>query len=325
MFLSVVNLRLGQIVIRWHTRQTFTSVDERLYGAIAQQASAVVYNGLLFNQTEEALSETAALYQASADLNTAQTYDAVLTALRQHTVLGQGSHSVTISFFDRPWEKAQLPEEIYLLADWGGFDSSQPARFRIDSIPGFMDLVSSEEMLIHSDVATDERITDEFRNILIHAMNVKSAIYVPLVIGSRRVGFINGYYAKPKTFSEEQLRRLNVLVNQAAVSIQSIYLYEQTQKALAETEALYVGSESIVLSNSEQDVLHGLIQSTMLQTLDRPNIFMFDEPIEDGIPTDVTIVAQWENEGVPSTVPIGARFLVEQVHLPPAPSSRIRR
>lgn len=314
MFLSVVNLRLGQIVIRWQTRQTFTSVDERLYGAIAQQASAVVYNRLLFNQTEEALSETAALYQASADLNTAQTYEDVLTALRQHTVLGQGSHNVTISFFDRPWEKGQLPEEVYLLADWGGSElNQQPTRFRIDSVPGFFELVSSEEMLIHADVATDERISDEFRAILMNAMNVRAAIYMPLIIGSRRVGFINGYYPRTLTVAEGQIRRLSVLVSQAAVSVQSIYLYEQTQKALAETEALYVGSESIVLSNSEQDVLHGLIQSTMLQSLDRANIFMFDEPVEDGIPTDVTIVAQWENEGVPNMVPIGARFPVEQV------------
>jgi PAS domain S-box-containing protein len=281
MFLSVVNLRLGQIVIRWHTRQTFTSVDERLYGAIAQQASAVVYNRLLFNQTEEALSETAALYQASADLNTAQTYEDVLTALRQHTVLGQGSHNVTISFFDRPWEKGQLPEEVYLLADWGGSElNQQPTRFRIDSVPGFFELVSSEEMLIHADVATDERISNEFRAILMNAMNVRAAIYMPLIIGSRRVGFINGYYPRTMTVSEGQIRRLSVLVSQAAVSVQSIYLYEQTQKALAETEALYVGSESIVLSNSEQDVLHGLIQSTMLQSLDRANIFMFDEPVE---------------------------------------------
>ena len=51
----------------------------------------------------------------------------------------------------------------------------------------------------------------------------------------------------------------------------------------------------------------------MLQSLDRANIFMFDEPVEDGIPTDVTSVAQWENEGVPNMVPIGARFPVEQV------------
>ncbi|MCA9953404.1 MAG: GAF domain-containing protein [Anaerolineales bacterium] len=237
MYLSVVNLRLGQIVIRWHNRQTFTSVDERLYGAIAQQASSVVYNRLLFNQTEEALSETAALYQASADINTAQTYDQVLTALRQHTALGQGSHSVTINFFDRPWDKDQIPEEVFLLANWGEAEAVQPARFRVDTIPGFLDLINSDEMLVHSDVATDERISDEFREVLLKMMNVKAAVYVPLTIGNRRVGYINGYYGRPKSFTDEQLRRLNVLVSQAAVSIQSLQLLEQTRRR-ADREAL---------------------------------------------------------------------------------------
>ena len=232
MFLSVGNLQIGQIIIRWQKEQTFTQADERLYGAIAQQASSVVYNRLLFNQTEEALSETAALYQASADINTAQSYDEVLTALRQHTILGQGSHIVSISFFDRPWEKDQTPEEVYFLATWNTANapSSQPQRFRIDDIPGFRGLVSPEEIIVHGDVANDERIGNEFRTILMEEMDTKGVIYAPLYIGSRRVGFINGYYDKTLSFSEQQIRRLNVLVRQAAVTIQSLNLLEQTRR-----------------------------------------------------------------------------------------------
>lgn len=237
MYLSVANLRLGQIVIRWDHRQTFTSVDERLYGAIAQQASSVVYNRLLFNQTEEALSETAALYQASADINTAQTYDEVLTALRQHTVLGQGSHNVTISFFDRPWDKNQTPEEIYLLANWGGADNAQPSRYKVSDAPGLLELIASDELVVHEDIATDERMSQEFRTILIEGMGTRAAVSAPLVIGSRRIGFISGYYPRSMSVSEEQLRRLSVLVSQAAVSIQSLQLLEQTRRR-ADREAL---------------------------------------------------------------------------------------
>ena len=37
MFLSVGNLQIGQIIIRWCKEQTFTKADERLYGAIASR------------------------------------------------------------------------------------------------------------------------------------------------------------------------------------------------------------------------------------------------------------------------------------------------
>ncbi len=314
MYLNVGNLRLGQIIIHWDKVQTFTNADERLYGAIAQQASSVVYNRLLFNQTEEALSETAALYQASADLNTAQTFDEVLIALRQHTILGQGTHNVTISFFDRVWDKDDLPEEVHVLAEWGVTDvEDRPTRFKVDAFPGFLDLLDQDELQVHEDVANDKRISEEGRVGFVEYFNTQAIVSAPLIVGSRRLGFINGYYPKPMSFTEEQLRRLNVLSRQAAITIQSIRLYEQTQEALAQTEALYTGSERIVLASTEEDILQSLIQSTELRRLDRASLYMFDRPVEDRVPRDVTVVATWVNEGVPPSVQVGTRFEVARV------------
>jgi PAS domain S-box-containing protein len=103
------------------------------------------------------------------------------------------------------------------------------------------------------------------------------------------------------------------VMQQLAAHIENLRLTEQVQTALAQTEALYTGSERIVLSSTEADVLESLIYSTELRNLDRANIFLFDQPVEDGIPRDVTAVAIWENEGVPRTVEVGTRFSVEQL------------
>ena len=64
----------------------------------------------LFRQVESTLSETDALYRGSAALSEARTYDAILEALLQHTVLGEGSQRATLELFDRPWAEATLPE-----------------------------------------------------------------------------------------------------------------------------------------------------------------------------------------------------------------------
>ena len=313
MYLNVGNLRLGQIVIHWNKVQTFTNTDERLYGAIAQQASSVVYNRLLFNQTEEALSETAALYQASSDLNTAQTFEEVLTALRQHTVLGQGAHNVTISFFDRPWEKDQRPEEVQVLARWETVPSQAPERFKLTDFPEIDVILKRDELSVFEDVATDERFSEQGRHIIREQLKANAYISVPIVAAGQWVGFISGLYLHKVSFSEDQLRRLTVLTRQASVTVQSIHLYERTQEALAQTEALYTGSERIVLASTEDDILQSLIQSTELRRLDRASIFMFDHPVEDRVPGDVTVVATWVNEGVPPSVQIGTRFEVARV------------
>jgi GAF domain-containing protein len=136
---------------------------------------------------------------------------------------------------------------------------------------------------------------------------------VPIVVAGQWVGFISGLYPHKVSFSEEQTRRLNVLVRQAAVTIQSIRLYEQTQEALAQTEALYTGSERIVLASTEDDILQSLIQSTELRRLDRASLFMFDKPVEDRVARDVRVMATWVNEGVPPSVQVGTRFEVARV------------
>lgn len=106
---------------------------------------------------------------------------------------------------------------------------------------------------------------------------------------------------------------VNSVMEQLAAHIENLRLTEQAQTALAQTEALYSGSERIVLSSTEKDILESLIFSTELRKLDRANIFLFEEPVEDGIVRDVTAVAVWENEGVPRTVEVGTRFTVDQV------------
>ncbi len=314
LYLNVGNLRLGHIIIHWNKAQTFTNADERLYGAIAQQASSVVYNRLLFNQTEEALSETAALYQASADLNTAQTFDEVLTALRQHTILGQSTNHVTINFFDRAWEKGDMPQEIETLAQWSTVSNRGPDRYKLAQYPDADTILRSDDLIIFEDIATDERFSEQGKQMLIHQFDAKSFVYVPIVVAGQWMGFISGLYPNKVNFSEEQLRRLKVLVRQAAVTLQSIRLYEQTQEALAQTEALYTGSERIVLSSTEEDILHSLIVSTELRNLDRASLFMFEHPVEDRKARDVSVVATWVNEGVPPSVKVGARF--EAAHVP---------
>lgn len=106
---------------------------------------------------------------------------------------------------------------------------------------------------------------------------------------------------------------VNSVMQQLASHIENLRLTEQVQISLAQTEALYTGSERIVLSSTEADILESLIYSTQLRNLERANIFLFDQPVEDNVARDVTVVAVWENEGVPHTVDVGARFTVDQV------------
>ncbi|MCB8924427.1 MAG: PAS domain S-box protein [Ardenticatenaceae bacterium] len=117
----------------------------------------------------------------------------------------------------------------------------------------------------------------------------------------------------PEEEDTEMEEVVNSVMQQLASHIENLRLTEQVQTSLAQTEALYTGSERIVLSSTEEDILQSLVLSTELRKLDRANIFMFDEPVEDGVARDVMVVATWVNEGIPPSVQVGTRFEVENV------------
>jgi GAF domain-containing protein/FixJ family two-component response regulator len=88
-----------------------------------QTAASALQNTIsredLFTQVQINLAETEALYQASARLNSAASYDDILTVLRQHSILGHmNASNVSIHLFDRPWTTTDKPEWLIPIARW---------------------------------------------------------------------------------------------------------------------------------------------------------------------------------------------------------------
>lgn len=57
----------------------------------------------------------------------------------------------------------------------------------------------------------------------------RSAIFIPLISGEPTLGIIAAHSDEPHRFSEEDLRRLNILANQAAAAIANARLYEEAR------------------------------------------------------------------------------------------------
>jgi GAF domain-containing protein len=132
------------------------------------------------------------------------------------------------------------------------------------------------------------------------------------VVGGQWFGLLMGQARTVLDIDEDEIRQITSLTDQAAVLIQNMRLFEQTQAALAETEALYAGSDRVVRAMTVDDVLQALIHSTTLQRLDRVSIVFFNRPWEDEMPEEATIVATWERSGEESRAPVGTRYPLTQ-------------
>ena len=230
---------IGLISLAWFDVQEFDETDQQLYNSLATQASSVLHNRLLFKQTDEALSETAALYEASADINAATSFDDIVNALRNHTILGHNINNLSLNYFDRPWTENERPEWVEVVTRWSKLPGSAVMpRYPLSAFPSAEELLHRDSPTLIEDVMSDPRLDDNVRSLYTERFQAHSTIFVPLVLGNQWVGYINAIYPQKMTFPDQDVRRIIALSRQAAVAIQSILLLEATQARARREQAL---------------------------------------------------------------------------------------
>ncbi len=202
-----------------------------LLRSIGQQVGVVIDNARLFEQTQRALAETEALYQASAELQAVDNYYNILDTLRKHTILGKGAVYVSIDLYDHPWKAEQPPEWVTSLARWGTLPPEvSTERYLWQTFFSSPKLLQADRISIVHNVERDTRLDDNMRTLYGNLIQAKTLIFAPLVVAGAWIGHLSAFYRQEYTFSDEQLRHLTALAAQAAVAIQNLRLLEESRR-----------------------------------------------------------------------------------------------
>jgi GAF domain-containing protein/CheY-like chemotaxis protein len=257
---------VGLLILDNANPEAYSLETVELIGSVAAQIAVAIQNANLFQQTQAALGETAGLYQASAEINTAKSYPEILEALRRHTIAGQKAHHVSINYFERtsglstsgakssvqtasstPASQKEerkeggavgMPQWVEVLTRW----TQQPdegfmSRYPLQAYPSIAENLHPDEVTIVEDFLSDTRLDETVRDLYVKLFKARSGIFVPLVVGAQWVGFINANYPEKTKFPESEVRRLMALAGQASVAIQnirSVALAEQRAKEAQE-------------------------------------------------------------------------------------------
>jgi PAS domain S-box-containing protein len=312
--LSVRGKIIGALGVQDDPRHPLSQDDLALVESVSEQVALALESARLFGQTQAALAQTEALYTGSEQLVRAMTVDDVLQILIHSTAL-QRLDRVNFLFFDHPLLPDDQPDAFTVAAVWerSGEEPSPPVgtRYDLDQFPAGQ-VVSGQELTIVRDVAVDERLDEDTRDLFLNQLGMQSIVFWPLVVGGQWFGLLTGQARTVLDMDEDEIRWITSLTDQAAILIQNMRLFEQTQAALAQTEALYAGSDRIVRATTLDDVLQALIHSTTLQRLDRVSIVFFNRPWEDEMPEEATVVSAWERSGKESLSPVGTRYPLSQ-------------
>jgi len=255
----------GFISLKWPQAHQFTPDELFLWEQLREPVGSVVARRRAFMAQQGTLRETEALYEAGEKFNKASTYGDVLDVMREYTLIGSGAQNVSLNYFSEPWVGDEMPEEVYVLArrtavsTEGKFQHTTP-RYRLSDFPSVRQLLQRDGASLIEDVMTNPRFGEEARALYMNVYGAASTIFVPLVAGGQWFGYINAIYQQSTEFPEEDVRRLMVLAGQAAVSIQSIHLLDETTKRAQREQTLRQVTERVRGAANVETVLQTAVQ-----------------------------------------------------------------
>ena len=239
--LAVYGEILGAFGVYDDPEHPLSPEDLALVQSVSEQVAQALESARLFKQTQTVLAQTEALYEGSDRVIRATTAREVLEALIRSTAL-QRLDQAALSIFDQPWEQGgEPPLGMTLAATWVSSGEAPPAPagtyVRLDQFPaaGMLGLL---EPTVIRDVVTDERLDTRGRKFF-EEIGVQGAIFLPLVVGGQSMGGIVVQSRRPLQMSEDEVRQISSLAEQAAAVLRSQHLYEQTQAALEEVQAVH--------------------------------------------------------------------------------------
>ncbi|MCP4427585.1 MAG: GAF domain-containing protein [Chloroflexi bacterium] len=229
--------------------------EMRLAETLVFQAATAVQNAQLFEQTETALNETEKLYQASAELNAADTYKEILDVMRRHTFLGEATLNVNLSYFDRPWTDTETPHWVDVLAHSGALTEATNDRYSLEQFPSAETFLRANEPVAIESIRIDPRVDDAARALYMQQFKAESTVFVPLLTGNQQIGYINASCQQPINFPEAARRRVMALARQAAVAVQSIRWLENARQRAQREQLLREISEKVRSSSDVETIM----------------------------------------------------------------------
>ncbi len=265
-------------------------------------------------ELEAAQAEAATLYQISRGLNAARDEDELLQVLVQ-PALETGATMAHLLYIDL--NEAGEPEWAEVVAIWPRKDASVVpvgTRFYLPELPfSRLWMASPDKPQLVTDAATDERMDENTRNVLIQTGRCAMAV-IPLTQVGRWVGLIIFTWDEPHEFSEQEVAIYQALTSLTAPAVHSRRLLVEKERALV--EKLYEISRGLNTARDEDELLQILIKPA-LEVGAAAAILAYIDLDETNEPEWIEMVAVWQREGAPLT-PIETRY-----YLPEFPFARL--
>ncbi|MCD4738182.1 MAG: response regulator, partial [Anaerolineae bacterium] len=204
-----------------------------IVAAVRDQVALALENRLLFERTDEALTDTRNLYNLGRQINASQTTRDILTTLAQGLKPRLELERVDVGLL----EPTSSPQELHVITSWSreGTAAQPGDRYLLERWQRIVDMVTSEGKFVTADVEQSQ-LLDEASLQVYRRMGIRGLVAYRLEARDTAYGIVLMYTKKPHAFAQEELEFYEAVTRTASVALENQLLLETT-RAEAERRA----------------------------------------------------------------------------------------
>lgn len=229
-FLSVPVISKGEMIgvlnVQHEKPHRHTSGEIALLSTIGRQVGNAIENARLYNEMKKKAMQIDTLSRLSSTITSDRYIEEILNLIVTMTAGMMGSKICSIMLLDKKHGELQIVATQSLSDEY-----RRKANVKVG------ESVSGRAVKEKKPIAILDVTTDPFYHFpdLAKKQNLVSLLSVPMMIKNRAVGVLNSYTSEKHVFTQEEIGLLQVVANQAAVSMENTSLSE---KSSAMQEAL---------------------------------------------------------------------------------------
>jgi len=232
--------------------RVFDEDDLRLLELFAPQAALAIENARLFEAEAKRRREAETLRQASLALTAALDRNRVIERILAQLQQVVPYDSASIQLLER--------DKLVIIGGWGfpNLEELLGISFPVNGDNPNRVVMRTLKPFILEDAPA---VYEDFKKEPFAAMNIRSWLGVPMLIGNRPVGMITLDKCQPGFYTEEHARLAQAFAAHAAIAIENARLYQQIQDQLNELQALQETTATLQSSLSLQEVLNRIVKA----------------------------------------------------------------
>ena len=279
---------IGVMSVFTRKERNFSDKDLSLFQTIANQAAIAIVSirsTELLQENRKRMAELAALNELSKSITTLFNFEETLSSIIELIVKMLKSDMGVLTLFNH---KDRL---LHAASPAVGLTLGQIRDFRLRSDEGLTGQVFCKGVPMMMN-----EIDQPTAAVLARAAipNVKSILAAPLKVKSQTLGVIHVFSKKVNNFIEEDLRLFAILSSQAAVVVNSSYMYQEIEEERKKDEALLSSIGEGVLAFDQAGKI------IMLNTTGEYITGYLEEEVTNKTPEEVLEFSDREKRPIPS-------------------------